>query len=161
MVLSASPFFHILLRAFSSTPLIPPGVGIAVSVNRSRASTLRKSSRCLGTWPCELFPNSEIRALRASDDPCPLFHATWTEKETIVKALGSGLSDDLRCVEVSPQPSVGGRLLSLFAKRRASDRRLRPWDPGPGYSGCLSRAWPRFPDVFPRRGGVRHMRLTP
>jgi 4'-phosphopantetheinyl transferase len=81
------------------------------------------------------FGERELASLRRLSGArrCRAFFDGWTRKEAFVKALGTGLSHDLRSVAVALGPDERARLLGAEGERW----RLLDLDAGTGYAAAL------------------------
>lgn len=109
--------------------------------------------------------DAELRWLKGLDPALrsAKFAALWTSKEAYVKALGQGLSRDLRRIEVGVETS--GAMHVRHDDNPADSTlpcALMSLDMGPGYAACLACLGP-MPEVVMRsfQGGDRGRGLKP
>ncbi len=86
------------------------------------------------------FSRAERALLRANADPIEAFFQIWTRKEALLKAVGSGLTVELRGVE------VGSLALAEYGEREFE---LESFTPAPDYIAAL--ALPAVPTRGARR----------
>ncbi len=87
------------------------------------------------------FASDEVSALMAlSEGERPEgFFNCWTRKEAYIKAVGDGLSVPLDSFEVTLQPGVPARMVSLDGSAAAAERwTLHTFTPAPDYAGAIA-----------------------
>lgn len=83
------------------------------------------------------------------------FHACWTRKEAVVKALGASIAHLCEAIVVSTLPSGPAELFRIPAEEgEASSWRLLDLPAGPGYTGALCFEAPLTVSGDIRRGQV-------
>lgn len=66
------------------------------------------------------------------------FFSVWTQKESLVKAVGSGLSMPLHCFDVMPNPGGVGRLTTRSKSLEAGRWRIYALDCFPGFACAVA-----------------------
>jgi 4'-phosphopantetheinyl transferase len=86
------------------------------------------------------FSSREYRNFQATGEKEMLtaFYNAWTRKEAFIKAVGTGIAFPLREVEVSLEPDVPARLVTIHGSLQEADRwtlhDIKTWD---GYAAAL------------------------
>jgi 4'-phosphopantetheinyl transferase len=81
---------------------------------------------------------AELMALSEGERPEGFFNC-WTRKEAYIKAVGDGLSVPLDSFEVTLQPGVPARMISLDGSAAAAERwTLHAFTPAPDYAGAIA-----------------------
>jgi 4'-phosphopantetheinyl transferase len=86
------------------------------------------------------FSTHEQRALAAlpRQELAAGFFSVWTQKESLVKAVGSGLSMPLHCFDVMPNPGGVGRLTTRSKSIEAGRWRIYALDCFPGFACAVA-----------------------
>jgi 4'-phosphopantetheinyl transferase len=81
---------------------------------------------------------SELMRLPEEERPEGFFNC-WTRKEAYIKAVGDGLSLPLDSFQVTLQPGVAARMISLDGSTAAAERwTLHAFTPAPDYAGAIA-----------------------
>jgi 4'-phosphopantetheinyl transferase len=106
-------------------------VGVDVETDRRDADRIPVAER--------FFAPIEVEAVKRSRDVARAFYETWTAKESVIKAVGGGLSIDLASFQVAPHPD---RFTPVESNGDAE--RLKGWfirtlpEPGPGAHAAVA-----------------------
>lgn len=73
-------------------------IGVDVECERRTSDMLAIAAR--------FFSPTEADAVRNADNLAAAFYKTWTAKESVIKAVGGGLSIDLTSFRVTPSPEL-------------------------------------------------------
>jgi len=92
------------------------------------------------------FTRIERAQLHSHPDPAAAFFRIWTRKEALLKALGTGLTVELRGVEVAASERI---------EYGDNQWELESFTAGPGCLGALALPWPR------NQGARRYFEFTP
>jgi 4'-phosphopantetheinyl transferase len=95
-----------------------------------------------------VFSEHELRDLRARPE---LFFRTWTRKEALVKALGMGLSDDVRMITTADAEE--GHWRACRDAVPFTDWTLRDLAPAPAVNGAIAVSQPDAEIVFRTAAG--------
>jgi 4'-phosphopantetheinyl transferase len=81
---------------------------------------------------------TELMALSEVERPDGFFNC-WTRKEAYIKAVGDGLSVPLDSFQVTLQPGVPARMVTLDGSTAAAERwTLHAFTPAPDYAGAIA-----------------------
>lgn len=110
--------------------------GVDVEQHRPLADLDALVRRCFSIWETRRIARLE------SSEHTPAFFRIWARKEALLKALGGGLSIELRSVSIDHAPSEGNVLRALdLAGESVSGWDVRPIAVGEGAEAAV--AWDR------------------